>query len=621
ALAEPVIKDFLQELSQSYRLLLHVFRYLTAKDLMVTSRVCLMWRDISYSQSLWSSLRLRNICVSDWNQLALFMERRNTATVDLRKMVFRLQEVGNADSEETSRPPSSDPPSPSSSLSEDVAVLSSAESTHIKEPSAEKGKENFEGQKGHVTDDGNLQSSKNVDIYLKESSSSIDTDGHTLASPEPFTSDREIQISVDQRHKNEKEVSVKDDVITSEEHTDGEKNADTMNASDIKMEKALENKPSLKDGTELMEVEEEVSVKGISGDNKSQSSDRGHESSTPSELRILQEKEKKDIHEQEVKHETNVSKGRIVTSLRKAAVSEKFGDSQSRIIDTWKHICEALGTVRCLRSVVLPWCKPAVLHLLLSSCKNLTSVTAAEIGVPYDTKFDPAYLMMAPSLREIRIGSTQGFSFTTNFNFIKLPELKVLVIRGFQGKTWPYLGTNLTSLHLGPCKNFTAQSWHNIGSMSKLKALWLEDGGSLGDNYIYEALSRLTQLRRLCLFNFTVGSKLGIALRKLNRLERLFVLQDSDDGVSMGIKNHNMLAVTEHLKCVLNLVWAVSSSDTIVIKGVDHMLIFSPNVKSYPSLSAQENTTDLWPLKLIETVVSRHLPLTEVRIMKLDPAA
>lgn len=57
-----------------------------------------------------------------------------------------------------------------------------------------------------------------------------------------------------------------------------------------------------------------------------------------------------------------------------------------------------------------------------------------------------------------------------------------------------------------------------------LQALWLEDGGSLFDSSICEGLSRLTSLRRLCLFNFVVGPKLGHALKKLPHLDRLFVL-------------------------------------------------------------------------------------------------
>ena len=67
---------------------------------------------------------------------------------------------------------------------------------------------------------------------------------------------------------------------------------------------------------------------------------------------------------------------------------------------------------------------------------------------------------------------------------------------------------------------------------TELQALWLEEGGSALDSHIYEGLSRLTSLRRLCLFNFVVGPKLGQALKKLPRLERLFILPVAAEGVS-----------------------------------------------------------------------------------------
>lgn len=52
------------------------------------------------------------------------------------------------------------------------------------------------------------------------------------------------------------------------------------------------------------------------------------------------------------------------------------------INETWKHIFDALGTVRCLRAVTLPSCKGEILELLLMSCKQLTSITATELRSP-----------------------------------------------------------------------------------------------------------------------------------------------------------------------------------------------------------------------------------------------
>ncbi|XP_068220607.1 uncharacterized protein [Palaemon carinicauda] len=659
-------KNFLQELSLSYQLLLRVFKYLTAKDLLVTSCVCLMWRDLSYSSALWSTLRLRNICVRNWSLLAMFLERRNTRSIDLRKMVFRMKSF-SPKNEECSKEESSLDLHPTVQ-----STVFSSKKRHSEESYAKE-------DKGNQDDANSSHDNQALDLsssYSKRESPVKEVSG--CENKEPSVNDDEIATCSmkenDEEHsKNSKSPSVeaaksspKSTEMSTKEGLCSFGEVKESNVENISTSCNKEGSPNVdREGNEVEETN------GSNPRIQSAIGDKGDNAETSSKLQSEEnlvcvssdsEEEPMEIDEDLPKDYTKVSKK---VSKNEEEVLEKVNDKQQvsvdkvpyrqftatnssserirqkregkiivaavseddtlvtkkREIDTWRHICEALGTVRCLRSVVLPPCMPEVLHLLLSNCKNITSITAADISSSSDIEFDPAYFMEAPKLKEIRIGSAQGLSFTTNFNFIKLPDLKILVIKGFAGSSWPYLGTNLTSLHLGPCHNFTHQTWINIGSMKNLRALWLEEGGTSNDNHMVEAISHLSQLRRLCLFNFMVGVKLGIALKRLTKLERLFVLQSSSGEESMGVKNHNMLAVTEHLKYVDELVWAVSSQDVKVINGVDHMHISSPKVKSYPSLSAKENASDQWPLKLIETVVKRHLPVTKVRIMKLDQAA
>ena len=47
---------FLGELSQRYLLLRHIFKFLSVKDLLVASQVCLLWRDLAFSSTLVSDL-------------------------------------------------------------------------------------------------------------------------------------------------------------------------------------------------------------------------------------------------------------------------------------------------------------------------------------------------------------------------------------------------------------------------------------------------------------------------------------------------------------------------------------------------------------------------------------
>ncbi|XP_066977392.1 uncharacterized protein [Macrobrachium rosenbergii] len=669
-------KNFFQELSMSYQLLLRVFKYLTAKDLLVTSCVCVMWRDLSYSSALWNTLRLRNICVRNWSLLAMFLERRNTRNIDLRKMVFRINSSA-ADQEECSKADSSfDSPtsvrnpyssknirhSEESYTTEDKDDLEDEDAPHdnqpmdlssysskrvvspVKEASVSPEKTFSENAEGEIVSSCAKQDSV-VPIKGDSERPSVDAAGASLKNTELHTKEGSAKAGESNVENLSvsctKEGSLPATGLTTTIDSDVTKRKDVKETDkdNSKNQSTVDNKGDNPSGNSKLRSEENVINISSCSEEEPMEIDEGipidNTEVTNKVSRNVKEVQEKGSGKQQVRVDklpyksTPIASDCISERIRQkregkiivAAVTEDDNIATKKMeMDTWRHICEALGTVRCLRSVVLPPCMPEVLHLMLSNCKNITSVTAADIISSSDVEFDPAYFMEAPRLKEIRIGSAQGLSFTTNFNFIKLQELKVLVVKGYVGSCWPYLGTNLTSLHLGPCHNFTHQTWMNIGSMKNLRALWLEDGGSSTDNHMVEAINQLTQLRRLCLFNFVVGVKLGIALKKLTKLERLFVLQNSSGEENMGVKNHNMLAVTEHLRYVDELVWAVSSQDVKVINGVDHMHISSPKVKSYPSLSAKENASDQWPLKLIETVIKRHLPNTNVRIMKLDPA-
>ncbi|KAG0721298.1 hypothetical protein GWK47_046728 [Chionoecetes opilio] len=75
---------FLGELSQRYRLLRHVFKYLAVRDLLVASE--------------WETVRLRNVGVRDWSEFARFLEQRSTRNIDLRKMRMKSKSVKSEES-------------------------------------------------------------------------------------------------------------------------------------------------------------------------------------------------------------------------------------------------------------------------------------------------------------------------------------------------------------------------------------------------------------------------------------------------------------------------------------------------------------------------------------------
>lgn len=523
--------SFLGELSQRYLLLRHVFKYLSVRDLLVASQVCMLWRDLALSPSLWETVRLRNVCVTDWSEFARFLDQRNTKNLDLRKM--RLKEV-------------------------DITKRSSKNG----------GKQKLKAKgSSSITQEANTSSES-----LKKSPRD------SLTHQDPSTKKaRGVNENQESSHRNHHPPNSADD---------GESSLTRNRPGDIY--ESLSRKVK----EEEMEVDE----------------DKRSDSQSSGELCMDCEEEEKELKD------STSNRGKEST-LKSNETRAGHQEAQ------WQDIFGALSLVRCLRGVTLPSCPGHVLQLLLASCRHLTCINAMDLRHPSGPiRFDPAYLMETADLTELRIGSPSGFSLTTNFNFIKLQKLRVLVMRGLTGDSWPYLGTNLTTLQVGPIKTFTARTWANLGSMTNLQALWLEDGGSLFDSSVCEGLSRLTSLRRLCLFNFVVGPKLGNALKKLPRLDRLFVLPVGTEEASIVSQNGNMLAAVEVLRHVEELVWAVHASDVYFSGGCDCIRMSPNDSKMYKGMQESPDS-NLWSLPKLEMVLKRQLPHSNMRIIKLDPTA
>lgn len=541
---------FLGELSHRYLLLRHIFKYLSVRDLLVASQVCLQWRDLAFSSSLWETVRLRNVCVNDWSEFARFLERRNTKNIDLRKMRLKKQDVKKKMKRR---------------IGEKLAPKEESTSfqpTHkaSKRPGTSRNQKN-----DSKTEKRNAKNAAQRDT--EEASSS----------------------KLQQNSKTK---------ITAESSQDSDQKPEDVSRS------VVDEKDRNGHGKEKEEQEEEMETEEVKeeGTKHRKSVDEAQESQSSEDIEM-------ECTEEEKEHRVDVDMEKIPT--RKQEAEE----------DEWLEIFTALSNVRCLRGVTLPSCPGHVLQLLLASCKHVTSINAMDLRQPSGcVRFDPAYLMEAPNLVELRVGSPSGFTLTTNFNFIKLQKLRVLVMRGLSGDTWPYLGTNLTTLQVGPIRTFTTSTWANLGNMTKLQALWLEEGGLVSDLSIYEGLSRLTSLRRLCLFNFVVGPKLGQALRKLPHLERLFVLPTGTEEASIKSQNGNMLAAMEVLRHVEELVWGVHASDVYPSGGADCIQLCPTKAKLFPGM-IENPENGLWPLPQLEKVVKRHMPHSNVRIIKLDPTA
>ncbi len=83
----PLGKFFHSNLSSSYGVMLHVFRYLPVPDRLRAASVCRLWRDLAHSPDLWASVSLKNVRVARWGDAAAFFNRVRAKRLDMRRMV------------------------------------------------------------------------------------------------------------------------------------------------------------------------------------------------------------------------------------------------------------------------------------------------------------------------------------------------------------------------------------------------------------------------------------------------------------------------------------------------------------------------------------------------------
>ncbi|KAK4294871.1 hypothetical protein Pmani_032537 [Petrolisthes manimaculis] len=549
-------RDFIYELCKNYRILAHIFRYLSVTDLLKAAQVCLLWRDLAFHPSLWEVTGIRNIGVRSWSSFANFLERRNVKVLDLRNMrlpdTCRRIEMEQRLSSKISTIPQT--------LGKDKAEITLNNLVQISYNSSEKNR-----------------------FFMKACSKVV--------------IEVEQERELGERLKDQRNSS--GTVMTTPSQEVGK----SCSPKSVKMGTTTRNLEAIK-----IECEKTTNAEVKEGAGKG-----------PQNVKRRKSNANDDKSDLIMKCEES-SKG---SNPRQKSESEGMSEAM------WEEASSALSKVRCLMSVMLPPCPGHALQVFLSKCHQLASVTAADLTsaagteayIPTQSVFDPAYLMENPDLEALHLGSVKGFSFTTNFNFIKLRHLRTLVIRGLVGASWPYMGNDLTSLHVAPVKMFSPYTWANIGSMTKLEVLWLENGGSLNDLNICDALSHLSNLQRLCLFNFTIGPKMGNALKKLPLLKKLvaFPTPAKEDDASLSEENGHMMTMVGMLRHLEELVWMVHPKALCTRKGVSYIRISPKNVKTFSGLFSTSISEDnLWKLEDLQNILSLSLPQVRVRIVKMD---
>uniref|UniRef100_A0A1L8DBZ1 Putative partner of paired n=1 Tax=Nyssomyia neivai TaxID=330878 RepID=A0A1L8DBZ1_9DIPT len=78
---------YFRNVAVGYNVLLETFQYLKVKELLRASCVCRVWNQAANYPSLWSTVRMKNSQVNDWNGFANALRRHGTTGLDLRKML------------------------------------------------------------------------------------------------------------------------------------------------------------------------------------------------------------------------------------------------------------------------------------------------------------------------------------------------------------------------------------------------------------------------------------------------------------------------------------------------------------------------------------------------------
>uniref|UniRef100_T1HC39 MBD domain-containing protein n=1 Tax=Rhodnius prolixus TaxID=13249 RepID=T1HC39_RHOPR len=80
--------NFMMNLNVGFTVLLHAFQFLKVHELLRASCVSKAFEMIAHHESLWSTVRMKNSMVRDWNGFGRALRLRSTKALDLRKMLL-----------------------------------------------------------------------------------------------------------------------------------------------------------------------------------------------------------------------------------------------------------------------------------------------------------------------------------------------------------------------------------------------------------------------------------------------------------------------------------------------------------------------------------------------------
>ncbi|XP_035695030.1 uncharacterized protein LOC118428878 isoform X2 [Branchiostoma floridae] len=189
------------------------------------------------------------------------------------------------------------------------------------------------------------------------------------------------------------------------------------------------------------------------------------------------------------------------------------------------------------------------------------------------------------NLRQLQLKGVCGirlpaFSFSRRLNELsKLTNLRVLSLTTLQdvpANMFDFLSSlvHLHTLRLGNCTHWDLEVYQNLGQLTGLEYLYLENSGASPD--ICVALRNLTQLKVLELVIFMLPADLSIILPSLPLLHTVVLVPHMED--EMGEVNCNCLSIIQSLRScsqLKKLRWGI-------ITHHDHLSNTDDNTESIP---------------------------------------
>nr|XP_042911058.1 uncharacterized protein LOC107457197 isoform X2 [Parasteatoda tepidariorum] len=260
------------------------------------------------------------------------------------------------------------------------------------------------------------------------------------------------------------------------------------------------------------------------------------------------------------------------------------------INDPWKGFKTIIMKLSGIRDLVIDKVPPSLLYLIATYMSQLhklecflTSVLSEPEIWSTPCELEISRLRSLSKLSTLQIGSLGGIILKdmSMYQMPYLPNLRYLSLTGFKFNSVKNLevlsqNQNLVSLELGHCYDIEPEIYGILKQLTNLEKLRLENGGSVDNTGLPEALLEMKHLIHLELMNYKIPHTLSDTLKQLMELIHLNVWPDN---TSEGpLVNHNLFQAISSCKRLKYICWGIISevedanSQVLEMKSVEQAI-------------------------------------------------